>query len=135
MNREQQLIDLGFTKGKDGWYDLHTPATYSSGGLYSINNETITKDYYSDEEWAIRIEEIRNDVNKMKLLSPAEILTKALQEDEDYRRTWKDNIAMAFKDEYWRTNLWFAPTRNEIHEIANNAADNFLNILCNDNSN
>lgn len=60
-------------------------------------------------------------------------LIKELKEDPEYRRTWKDNIAMAFKDEYCRTNLWFAPTRNEIHEIANNAAENFLNLLCKEN--
>jgi hypothetical protein len=51
-----------------------------------------------------------------------------LKEDEDYRRSWKDNIAMAFKDEYNRCPIAFS-TNEDIHIVANNAADNFLNLL------
>ncbi len=51
-----------------------------------------------------------------------------LQEDESYRRSWKDNIAMAFKDEY-RRRPRIVPTNEDVHSIANNAADNFLNLL------
>lgn len=56
-----------------------------------------------------------------------------LQEDESYRRSWKDNIAMSFKDEFWRTctthkhlDLMDDET---LHNIANASADNFLNLL------
>jgi hypothetical protein len=64
-------------------------------------------------------------------------LGKALNSDEDYRRAWKDNIAMAFKDEFWRT----CTTQQDLdlmdsevlHEIANKAAENFLYLLSKDN--
>ena len=54
-----------------------------------------------------------------------EILVKALKEDADYRESWKANIAMAFKDTYDNADIM-----DEIHTIANAAADNFLNLLC-----
>lgn len=51
-----------------------------------------------------------------------QILIKKLKEDEDYRQTWIANIAMAFKDCYDEDKTF--------HEIANKAADSFLNNLC-----
>lgn len=63
-------------------------------------------------------------------------LIKELQEDPDYRRVWKDNIAMAFKDEYhWylNNNELLKVDSSDVHQIANNAADNFLTLLCKDN--
>lgn len=58
-------------------------------------------------------------------------LMKALNEDPDYRETWKANIAMAFKDEF--SNNTFGAIQHvdevDIHLIANNAADNFLDLL------
>jgi hypothetical protein len=39
----------------------------------------------------------------MEIKSAVETLIEALKTDEDYRRTWKDNIAISFKDEYWKT--------------------------------
>lgn len=71
--------------------------------------------------------------NTSSVLTPISELTKALQSDPEYRRGWKDNIAMAFKDECARhkkktgkQSLW----SSEIHEIANKAAENFLKLLC-----
>ncbi len=58
-------------------------------------------------------------------------LVKALKEDEGYRISWKANIAMAFKDEYARTVTSGEPIIG-VHEVANRAADNFLNLLCRD---
>lgn len=59
-------------------------------------------------------------------------LTKALAEDTSegsYYYTWQANIAMAFYDEY-RREMGDSPKMNVfIHEIANNAAKNFLNLL------
>jgi len=58
-------------------------------------------------------------------------LVKALKEDKDYYRAWKDNIAMAFKDEYYRRKkLGHYLNLVDIHEIANTAADNFLKMIC-----
>ena len=62
--------------------------------------------------------------NKTK--KAVEILCKALKEDKDYYRSWKDNIAIAFQDEY---NGTLDCGKEFIHQIANNAADNFLKLL------
>lgn len=61
-----------------------------------------------------------------KLIEAIEIVCQALREDKDYYRSWKDNIAMAFKDEY---NGTLDCGKEFIHQIANNAADNFLKLL------
>jgi hypothetical protein len=63
-------------------------------------------------------------------------LIAALKEDNDYYRSWKDNIAMTFKDAYF--NDFIKPFQNgaykikeheTVHTVANNAADNFLQLL------
>ena len=43
-----------------------------------------------------------------------------------YYYLWQANIAMAFKDEW---NRWDKP-ECYVHEVANNAAKNFLDLLC-----
>jgi hypothetical protein len=67
-------------------------------------------------------------------LPPAvQVITAALLSDVEYRRTWSANIAMAFKDEVSRRNpdcATYVLDREEIHEIANAAAENFLDVLC-----
>ena len=61
-------------------------------------------------------------------------LIKALKEDEGYYYGWQANIAMAFQDEY-RTQMeilehpFTLEAQVSIHQIANNAAKNFLNQL------
>lgn len=60
-----------------------------------------------------------------------EIALKLLKEemkDEDYRRSWQANIAMAFYDQYFWNEQEYK-NHNDIHDIANKAADNFLNLL------
>ena len=52
------------------------------------------------------------------------VVTKAIKEDEGYRVGWQANISTAFKDRYNRY--------DEIHDIANDAADNFLTLLTKD---
>ena len=64
-----------------------------------------------------------------KLKDAVEILVQALKTDEGYRIGWQANIAMAFKDEYNRNRLKYK-TKQDIHTIANNASDNFLDLLC-----
>ena len=61
------------------------------------------------------------------------ILTDALNADPDFRETYKANIAMMFYDEYLKQFpecTWEVP---KIHEIANKAADRFLNHWCQEN--
>lgn len=77
---------------------------------------------------------VTNYKNK-QLKESIEILIQALKTDEAYRRSWKDNIAMSFKDECYRQlkeSLYteYGDAEEEIHTIANEAADNFLKQLC-----
>lgn len=60
-----------------------------------------------------------------RLKKAVEVLRETLKTDEGYRIAWQANIAMAFKDAYWQSE-----DKEEIHEISNRAADNFLNLIC-----
>jgi hypothetical protein len=60
----------------------------------------------------------------MKLSNAINCLIKALNEDEDYRRSWTANIAMTFKDEYNRHKH-----KHHIHQIANDAANEFIDRM------
>lgn len=56
-------------------------------------------------------------------------ITSKIAEDPDLWIAYKSCIAMAFKDEYrnYKTNLnKKSMNLNDIHNVANNAADNFL---------
>ena len=66
------------------------------------------------------------------LKAKAEKLVEALKTDEDYRRSWSANIAMAFKDEWQRAadDGGLPATPDKIHVIANKAAEYFLWLLC-----
>lgn len=55
-------------------------------------------------------------------------LIKNLKKDKQYYYSWQANIAMAFKDEYDRCSKKYK-NRKDIHNIANKAAINFLNLL------
>ena len=67
--------------------------------------------------------------SKPSLEEAIKVLCKEL-EDKDYYRSWKANIAMAFKDEFWNTGAVKDLFKEDmIHIIANNAADNFLKQL------
>lgn len=65
-----------------------------------------------------------------------EQLIKELKEDPQYYYSWQANIAMAFKDAYdweWKNLNEFregVPEKPSIHKVANDAAKNFLNLLC-----
>lgn len=60
-------------------------------------------------------------------------LVEVLKNDENYRRSWSANIAMAYIDnENWykkKENKRYL-SRKDKHTIANNAAEYFLNLLC-----
>jgi hypothetical protein len=55
------------------------------------------------------------------------IVFKALREDPDYYRAWKDNIAMAYMDECTKPGK--GGQDMSVQAIANRAAENFLNLL------
>lgn len=62
-------------------------------------------------------------------------LRVALRKDKKYRETWQANIAMAYHDAH---NSFVVktgkrnPNAQERHQIANNAANDFLKLLCNE---
>ena len=66
--------------------------------------------------------------SKPSLEESMDVLCNELK-DEDYYRSWKDNIAMAFYDEFVRQRNDSEESSEDIHIIANNAADNFLKLL------
>ena len=67
--------------------------------------------------------------NKTK--EAVETLCAALKEDAGYYYGWQANIAMAFKDEWRREDFQKSEQDFEaVHILANNSADNFLNLLC-----
>ncbi len=60
-------------------------------------------------------------------------LIDELKTDKELRKAYHDNIAMAFKDNYF----WYMKKNNKkmmnketLHIIANNSAEYFLNLLC-----
>ncbi len=62
-------------------------------------------------------------------------LIKKMNSDKDYRRGWKDNIAMAYKDryhQYKKEKKKKVLSRGDIHIVANQAAEHFLWLLCSD---
>ena len=58
-------------------------------------------------------------------------LFKALKEEPDLYFAYQSNIGMAFKDEYHRNKKRYK-NRKDIHNIANNAAKYFLDLLIRD---
>jgi len=69
---------------------------------------------------------------KTKTAKAVKTLCKALRKDSDYFYAWQANIAMQFKDEYSRRRKeknydYF--NNEDIHQIANDAAITFLNLL------
>ena len=75
----------------------------------------------------------RDIFNKNSIKHAVKIPANALKTDESYRIGWQANIAMAFKDEFYRTNPDLKSTSEyELHIIANQASNNFLNLLCED---
>jgi hypothetical protein len=69
---------------------------------------------------------------KTKLKKAVKTLSKALRNDPDYFRAYQANIAMQFKDEYYRKKVAkkYGYINNEdVHQIANTAATSFLELL------
>ena len=69
-----------------------------------------------------------------ELKKAIKVLVKNLKDDSGYRYSWQANIAMAFKDEYENYMMEFGEVANQedLHAVANNAANRFLDLLCRD---
>jgi len=60
-------------------------------------------------------------------------LSKQLKKDKGLRLAWSANIAMAFKDTYdqhAKKKGSRVMNQDELHDIANEAAEHFLTVLC-----
>jgi hypothetical protein len=71
--------------------------------------------------------------NKMELKEAISKITNELKNDKDYRESWKVNIAMSYKDcEHWYKQKTGKKQLNikDKHMIANDAAEHFLKLLC-----
>ncbi len=77
-----------------------------------------------------------NDLIKnMKPEEALKVVTDALKSDKGYRESWKANIAMAYIDteRLYRERVKKAPNAlngEDKNKIANEAADYFLKLLC-----
>ena len=69
---------------------------------------------------------------KSKLQYAVEHLSKAIKNDPSYRISWEANIAVSFQDEVYRfkkKNNKNTLSQKDIHQISNDAAKNFLDLL------
>ena len=69
----------------------------------------------------------------MELKEAISKITTELKNDTGYRESWKANIAMAYKDcERWYKEKTGKKRLNkeDAHIIANDAAEHFLKLLC-----
>lgn len=72
-------------------------------------------------------------INQGKKLNPATLLAEKIKADDELRIAWQANIAMAFKDAYENEAHEYpndALSSAQVHKIANEAANNFLSLLC-----
>lgn len=70
-------------------------------------------------------------INEGQMVEAVKTLCQVLREDPDSYRAWKDNIVMAFKDQ-WRETMEVNSDVidfDTLHEISNKAADRFLKLL------
>ncbi len=69
----------------------------------------------------------------MKLSKALKRVTKELKNDLEYRNTWSSNIAMAYKESelnYKKTTGKKPVSIIDKHVVANNAAEHFIKLLC-----
>ena len=86
----------------------------------------------SDVHDGFHFDDLLVEKREMTTKEAVDHLTEELKSDDDYRRSWHANISMAFQDEYARGSNLSDNERMNIRDVANKAADNFLNLLCNE---
>lgn len=99
------------------WDSVQLGKEALSKGLTNLF-ESVTEKYPHQITVAMAIERLRWEFEKDK-------------EPGSYYHSWERNIAAAFYDEYMKYNPHAREgNQNILHTIANNAARNFLNMLC-----
>lgn len=69
----------------------------------------------------------------MSIKNEIEQMTNAMKKDKEYRNSFKATLAMSFKDNYYQYKKKTGKkqmSNEDIHIIANNGADYFLRLLC-----
>jgi hypothetical protein len=61
------------------------------------------------------------DIKESDYSEYIKVVTGTIKKDEEYYYSWQANIAVCFQD--------LLPNVENIHDISNNAAKNFLNVL------
>lgn len=75
--------------------------------------------YY--EKWHDKTSYHPKEIIETELSKAMKVVTKALKEDLNYRRSWVASIAMSMKDEH--------DIFKSIHETANQGAERFIDLL------
>lgn len=60
-------------------------------------------------------------------------LVEQLKNDREYRETWASNIAVSFKDNYYKYKKETGRDtmfKEDVHIIANRSANSFLELIC-----
>ncbi len=71
----------------------------------------------------------------MRLVPAVKAVREAIQNDPDYHETWKSNIAVCLQDEirrYKKLNNLEKLSERDLHQVTNNAAEEFLKLFCKD---
>jgi hypothetical protein len=71
---------------------------------------------------------VERNIMESDIAKSMDVLVSALNNDESYRYSWQANIAVAFQDACRSEGIAFP----QLHAVSNEAAKNFLNILCRD---
>lgn len=84
-----------------------------------------------------RLLEVKDELieNIHTIYNPVKAVTEAIKNDPDLYYAWQSNIVMSFKDLVrYNQVLEDIPIivfdENQVHELANQAAKNFINLLC-----
>lgn len=117
------------------YYQREEDLKHNDFQLTITNNTNIVEG--NIDYWVEKFQNQSLQIERLPSIQEAvERLCEELKNDEDYYRSWKDNIAMAFKDAYY--NDFIKPFQNgnykvkeheSVHIVANKAADNFLKQL------
>lgn len=88
------------------------------------------------------VKEVTKRLRAVTVAEASEVLFEAIKNDPELYRAYQANIAMAFKDEAGRranvagslaaqgpSDVTYTFDFMELHDIANTAAQNFLNLL------
>jgi uncharacterized membrane-anchored protein YhcB (DUF1043 family) len=97
-------------------------------GIHNLNLQVMTMGSEN--------ERLKSEPHKITTKEAVDHISKEIQKDSEYRIGWLSNIAMQFKDKAERfkcgSGKVFVMSPEELHDLANEAAEGFLDLLCKD---